>query len=615
MTTRQSASLALGSQAEPSNRDPRPKVPPDAGGIVRPHETEPLTAMVSLHGMAASRGYAIGRAVVLGAAALEVSHYRVADDDIEAECQRLTHAITVTREEFARLADNLPADAPREIQGLLHVHAMLLADPMLAQEPLVLIRERHYNAEWALTAQGQLVGEQFAVMEDEYLRERATDVQQVIERVLQVLSGRSPLMLEGAGQASLENEPLVVVAHDISPADMVKLRGARFAAFATDLGGATSHTAIVARSMGVPAVVALGHVRTLARDGDQLIIDGEAGVVLVNPSPRVLREYRERQTAYAAERAELARIKDTPAITLDGIRVGLQANIEWPDEAAAALAAGAEGIGLFRSEFLFMNRRDLPGEEEQYQAYAAVVKAMAGRPVTIRTLDIGADKALDDEATVATNPALGERAIRYCLARPELFATQLRAILRASAHGPVRILLPMVAHMHEVRASLQAIAAARETLEQQGVAVASRVEVGAMVEIPAIAIAIEPFAESLDFLSIGTNDLIQYTLAIDRADPDVASLYDPLHPAVLRLIANTINVGARYGRSVSVCGEMAGDVSLTRLLLGLGLTQFSMHSQQLLDVKREILEAHTNALRTKVAAVLNRAEPIDLSSL
>ncbi len=571
--------------------------------------------MLSLHGLAASRGYAIGRAVVLGAAALEVSHYRIAAEDIEAECTRLSNAMTVAREEFARLAEHLPDDAPREIQALLHVHAMLLADPLLGEESLALIRERQYNAEWALTAQGQLLGEQFAAMEDEYLRERVGDVQQVIERVLQVLSGRPDLMLPGQGQASSDDAPLVVVAHDISPADMVKLRGARFAAFATDLGGATSHTAIVARSMGVPAVVALGNVRTLARDGDRLIVDGEAGVVLINPSDQVLQAYHERQAAYAAERAELARLKDTPAITLDGIRVGLHANIEWPDEVAPALAAGAEGIGLFRSEFLFMNRADLPGEDEQYQAYAAVVRAMGGRPVTIRTLDIGADKTLDDEATVATNPALGERAIRYCLARPDLFATQLRAILRASAHGPVKILLPMIAHMHEVHASLAALRSVREQLLERGVNMAERVEVGAMVEIPAIAIAIEPFADALDFLSIGTNDLIQYTLAIDRADPGVASLYDPLHPAVLRLIANTINVGARFGKPVSVCGEMAGDVNLTRLLLGLGLTHFSMHAQQLLDVKREILQAHSNALRTRVAATLNRAEPIDLASL
>src|SRR5690606_9267489 len=324
----------------------------------------------------------------------------------------------------------------------------------------------------------------------------------------------------------------------------------------------------------------------------------------------LLGEYRERQKAYAAERATLAQLKDTPAITLDGIRISLQANIEWPEEAATALAVGAEGIGLFRSEFLFMNRSDLPSEEEQYQAYASVVRAMGNRPVTIRTLDIGADKTLDGEATVATNPALGERAIRYCLTRPELFQTQLRAILRASAHGTVRILLPMVAHMHEVHASMAALDAARRDLQARGLPFADHVDVGAMVEIPAIAIAIEPFVEALDFLSIGTNDLIQYTLAIDRADPGVARLYDPLHPAVLRLISHTINAADRGGKPVAICGEMAGDASMTRMLLGLGLKEFSMHPQQLLDVKKEIRLAHSNALRVKVASALNRAERI-----
>jgi len=405
------------------------------------------------------------------------------------------------------------------------------------------------------------------------------------------------------------------VAHDISPADMLKLRGGRFAAFATDLGGGTSHTAIVARSMGVPAVVALGSARSLMRDGDTVIVDGEAGVLLVNPAPRVLDEYRRRQSDYALERADLATLKDVPAITLDGVEITLCANIELPEEAQAAADAGADGIGLFRSEFLFMGRDTLPDEDEQYEAYALVVRTMGGKTVTIRTLDIGADKTLDGEATVATNPALGQRAIRYCLARPELFATQLRAILRASVHGKVQILIPMIAHLREVRAAYAAIASARRDLDARGEAYATNIEVGAMVEVPAVAIAIEPFIEAFDFLSIGTNDLIQYTLAIDRTDPDVDALYDPLHPAVLRLIANSINAGARAGKRVSVCGEMAGDTELTRLLLGLGLTHFSMHPTQLLDVKREILAAHSNALRAKVATVLNRAAEMDLTLL
>ncbi|WP_407852488.1 phosphoenolpyruvate--protein phosphotransferase [Bordetella petrii] len=566
-----------------------------------------------MHGKGVARGYAIGRAVVMGAASLEVAHYRIAPEDVAAESARLTQALATAQADLLQLADSLPSDAPRELGAMLNVHRLLLADPLLAEQTAALIAERHYNAEWALATQGQILGEQFDAMEDEYLRERGADVRQVIERVLQVLSGSSA-MLPDAGDLD-GDDPLVVVAHDISPADMLRLRGGRFAAFVTDLGGPTSHTAIVARSMGVPAVVALGNVRDLVRDGDTLVVDGAAGVVLVNPAPRILQEYRDRQVSYAQERAELALLRDERAVTLDGIDIVLNANIELPDEAAAALAAGADGIGLFRSEFLFMGRQALPDEEEQYQAYASVARIMGGRPVTIRTLDLGADKTLDDEATVATNPALGQRAIRYCLARPEMFATQLRAILRASAHGHVRLLLPMVTHMHEVTAALAAIEAARRELDARGQAYAERLEVGAMVEVPAIAIAIEPFAQALDFLSIGTNDLIQYTLAIDRGDHDVASLYDPLHPAVLRLVANTINAGVRAGKPVAVCGEMAGDARLTRLLLGLGLTEFSMHPQQLLDVKREIRRAHTNDLRVKVATALNRALPVDLDLL
>lgn len=572
------------------------------------------SATLCMQGLAVVKGYAIGRAVVMGAAALEVAHYRIDPRDVPAECERLCSAIEAARAELHAMAMALPDDAPRELGPLLTVHGLLLSDPMLVQQTCDLIEQRLYNAEWALTTQGQLLVEQFSIMEDEYLRERAADIRQVIEKVLRVLSGL-PALLPEVPSGMDADDPLIVVALDISPADMLRLRGARFGAFLTDLGGPTSHTAIVARSMNVPAIVGMGHVRTLVRDGDILVVDGFSGVVLINPSDKILQEYRERQADYARQRAALALLRDKPSITLDGIAVRLEANIELPEEADAALAAGAQGIGLFRSEFLFMGRRDLPDEEEQYQAYSYVVKTMAGRPVTIRTLDLGADKSLDGDVTVATNPALGLRAIRYCLANPDMFATQLRALLRAACHGHVRILIPMIAHMHEVRATRAAIESACGQLDAAGVPYSRDFSLGAMVEVPATAIAIEPFAEVLDFLSIGTNDLIQYTLAIDRGDSEVAELYDPMHPAVLRLIAHTINIGERAGKPVSICGEMAGDARMTRMLLGLGLTGFSMHPQQLLDVKKEILNAHSNALRVKVASALNRAERIDLDGL
>ena len=568
--------------------------------------------MLCLRGQAVVRGYAIGRAVVMGAAALEVVHYRIQPEDVGAECQRLKDALMQAQAELQHMIEHLPDDVPREMGPLLTVHCMLMADRMLSEQACVLIAERLYNAEWALTTQGQMLAEQFAAMEDEYLRERGSDIRQVIERVLRVLSGR-PVALPDFESAQAGE--LIVVARDISPADMLRLRGAHFGAFLTDLGGPTSHTAIVARSMNVPAVVGIGNVRSLVRDGDLLIVDGMTGAVLVNPPPFVLEQYRRRQEAYADDRATLALLRDAEAITLDGVRIMLEANIELPEEAEQALAAGADGIGLFRSEFLFMGRQSLPDEEEQYEAYASVVKTMQGRPVTIRTLDIGSDKTLDGETTVATNPALGLRAIRYCLANPDLFRTQLRALLRASAHGRVRILVPMISHMHEVHAVKRALDQARKELDERGQPYGERVEIGAMVEIPAIAIAIEPFVEQLDFLSIGTNDLIQYTLAIDRADNAVADLYDPMHPAVLRLISHTINAADRAGKSVAVCGEMAGDSQVTRMLLGLGLKEFSMHPQQLLDIKKEVRQSHTNALRVKVASALNRAERIDLSAL
>jgi len=570
--------------------------------------------MLCMQGQGIVKGFAIGRAAILSAASLEVDHYRILDEDVDAECERLVSAVERAKNDLRTLADTLPFDAPREIGPLLEVHRLLLEDPMLVQNACEFIRERHYNAEWALTSQGQILVDQFSAMEDDYLRERGSDIRQVIERVLRVLSG-STALITNIEAVNGSEDPLIVVARDISPADMLRLRGARFAAFLTDLGGPTSHTAIVARSMNVPAVVGLGHMRALVRDGDVLVADGATGVVLINPSEKVLQEYRQRQSDYLRERKELESLRDAPAVTLDGVEVKLEANIELPEEAQQALDAGAAGIGLFRSEFLFMGRSDLPTEDEQYEAYAKVVKVMGGRPVTIRTLDIGSDKTLDGEVTVATNPALGLRAIRYCLAKPQLFATQLRALLRAAVHGHVRILIPMIAHMHEVRAVRQAIEAACRELDARGVPYSRDFSVGAMVEIPAMAIAIEPFVEALDFFSIGTNDLIQYTLAIDRGDSEVSSLYDPMHPAVLRLIAYTINAAERAGKPVAVCGEMAGDSNVTRMLLGLGLKEFSMHPQQLLDVKKEILHAHSNALRVKVAAALNRAARIDLEEL
>lgn len=573
------------------------------------------TAICTVAGQSVVGGYAIGKAIVMGAATLEVPHYLILANAVSAECERLAAAMATARADLVQLGKQLPSDAPREIAPLLEVHRLLLEDPLLAEQSKELIKERLYNAEWALTTQGQVLIAQFEQMEDAYLRERSADIRQVIERVLCILTGQAVQSDELTVQASATDVGLIVVARDITPADMLHLRKGRFAAFLTDLGGPTSHTAIVARSMNIPAVVGLGGLRRLVRDGDILVVDGFKGVVIINPSEQVLQQYRQLQAQHLQQREQLSQLRDTPAVTLDGISIYLEANIELPQEAQEAYEAGADGIGLFRSEFLFMGRAELPSEDEQYEAYRAVVNAMQGRPVTIRTLDIGADKTLDGEQTVATNPALGLRAVRYCLANPALFQTQLRALLRASQHGLVRILIPMISTMEEVYAVRLAIEQAKQQLRAEGVLHDCQIELGAMVEVPAIAIAIEPFVQNLDFLSIGTNDLIQYVMAVDRTDAEVADLYDPTHPAVLRLIAHTINQAQNYGKPVAVCGEMAGDVRLTRMLLGLGLKQFSMPATQILTIKQEVLRSHSAELRVKVASVLNRADRIDLLKL
>lgn len=573
------------------------------------------TAVMALHGKGVAKGIAIGHAVIMGAALLEVKHHLIAPEDVEQECARLDHALQAVAADLEYIKNNLPEDAPIELAPVLTVHSLLLADPMLASEIKNIIQTRRYNAEWALSTQGQILADQFSQMEDEYLRERASDVTQVIERVLSFLAGVKSFDLQNLPDHDEDDLPFIVVAHDISPADMLNLRAKHFAAFITDAGGPTSHTAIVARSMHVPAVVGMKNVRSLVRDRELLIVDGDAGLVIVNPSPLILAQYRHKQRLQETEREFLLLQKDEPAVTIDGVTIELEGNIELPEEAADVLAMGATGIGLYRSEFLFMNRDSLPSEEEQYEAYSSVLKTMGDKPVTIRTLDIGSDKTLHDEATVAVNPALGLRAVRYCLAHPEMFMTQLRALLRASVHGRLRILIPMISHMLEVQEVKRYLTQAQNELMAEGYAISDKIELGAMVEIPAIAIAIEPFLKELDFVSIGTNDLIQYTLAVDRVDDEVVGLYDAVHPAVLRLIHNTIQAGDRAGKPVCVCGEMAGDTQYTKLLLGLGLKSFSMHPAHVPEVKQIVRQSHTNVLRTRVANTLNYGVAIDLEAV
>jgi phosphotransferase system enzyme I (PtsI) len=581
----------------------------------------------SIHGLAVARGIAIGRAVLVTSSRVDVAHYFITPAQVADEIDRLRHGRNLVVEEIHRLQASIaqmgPKEAPQELTALLDVHLMLLDDDELIGGVKHWITDRLYNAEWALTTQLEVIARQFDEMEDEYLRERKGDLEQITEKVLRAMKGVAspvvpvpPRAVRKTSQQDLllgdtVDVPLILVAHDLSPADMLQFKQSVFAGFITDVGGKTSHTAIVARSLDIPAVVGARLSSQLVRQDDWVIVDGDAGVVVVDPSPIILAEYGFKQRQGELERGRLSRLLHTPAVTLDGQKIELLANIEMPEDAPGAIKAGAVGVGLFRSEFLFMGRQGrLPNEDEQYLAYRRAIEGMQGLPVTIRTVDVGADKPLDsslkDDAHL--NPALGLRAIRWSLADPAMFLTQLRAILRAAAHGKANLMIPMLVHASEIRQTLSLIDHARAELDNRGVAYGP-VQIGAMIEIPAAALTLKVFLKYFDFLSIGTNDLIQYTLAIDRADESVAHLYDPLHPAVLRLVASTIAEGLAQGKPVSVCGEMAGDTSLTRLLLGLGLRSFSMHPAQILAVKQEILRADTSKLAPWAQEVLSDEEP------
>ena len=565
----------------------------------------------TLHGLGVSGGIAIGRAMLMSHATLEVSHLTIAPRMVDKEIARFEAAIKAVKSELGTMRETTE-HAPAELAAFIDIHTMFLEDPELVDKPREIIRERRCNAEWALVQQMEYLVAQFEQFEDPYLRERKLDVVQVVERVIKELLGHPGRAVMKTAKGVTE-EMLIVVAHDLSPADVIAFKDHRFASFITDVGGSTSHTAILARSLAIPSVVGMENARSLIRDGEQLIVDGNRGVVIVNPDQRVLEEYQLRKHQIELEKTKLKRLKTAPSQSIDGVDVKLFANIELPGDVPGALDAGAEGIGLFRTEFLFLDRGDMPDEQEQYEAYKKVVKGMGGRPVTIRTFDLGNDKDIrpDDNFgdRVQTNPALGRRAIRLSLAEPRMFQTQLRAILRASKYGPIKLLIPMLAHAHEIDQTLAALEQAKSSLRGEKVAFDENIEVGGMIEIPAAALAVGLFLRRLDFLSIGTNDLIQYTLAIDRSDEQVSSLYDPLHPAVLMLIAHTLASAEKVNIPVSVCGEMAGDPKLTRLLLGMGLRIFSMHPSQILKVKSRVLKADVNELVPNVRRILRLDEP------
>jgi len=560
----------------------------------------------TIHGIGICGGVAIGHAQLVSHRGLEAAHYVVPQTQVAEETARFEAAVARTRRELEALRENIPANAPPEFDAFVDVHLMILNDSTLSRTPLAIIEGERCNAEWALKVQAQSLLAQFDEIEDGYLRERKADVLQVVERVMHQLSGAPGHVPTASGP----EQNVILVAHDLSPADMLQFKQQHFASFLTDMGGATSHTAVVARSLNIPSVAALHHARSMIRENELLIVDGELGVVIVDPDPTILAEYKLRQHQWDLERAKLKRLRTARATTLDGVPIELHANIELPEDVDEAVEAGASGVGLFRTEFLFLNRDDLPDEEEQFEAYRKVVESMNGLPVTIRTYDLGADKQTDAmQRQQSLNPALGLRAIRLCLLEPQRFQVQLRAILRASHYGKVRLLIPMLSGAAEIDQSLHQVEIARRSLDAQKIPYDREIEIGSMIEVPAAALALGLFTRRLDFLSIGTNDLIQYTLAVDRTDDTVAYLYDPLHPAVISLIAKVISGANRTGVPVALCGEMAGDVSLTRLLLGLGLRQFSMHPAQLLAVKQQVLRTSIADLRLAARRMLRVVDP------
>ena len=566
------------------------------------------TTSFSIHGVGVSSGIAIGHAHLVSNALLEVVHYQLPLDAVAEEIARFDQAVLTVKTDLEAIRQQLPKSAPAELGAFISTHLMMLADKSLSEVPKTLIVKEQCNAEWAIKLQMDDIVEQFELIEDDYLRERKHDVVQVVERIIKVLLGH-PSQAPNKTTSKQQESAIILVAHDISPADAIQFKQHQFAAFITDVGGVTSHTAILARSLNIPSIVALQRARDLIRDGELIVVDGAQGVVIVNPSREILAEYKLRQNEWELEQQKLKRIKSTKAVTLDGTAIELLANIEVPEDVAAVKASGATGIGLYRTEFLFMNRREMPDEDEQFIAYKTVAEAMKGAVVTIRTLDLGADKQMNpDTVSDCANPALGLRAIRLCLAEPQIFHTQLRALLRASHFGHIKILIPMLCTLGELRQTKLLLERAKISLRKEGFAFDENIALGGMIEIPAAAINAEAFARELDFLSIGTNDLIQYTLAIDRTDDAVSHLYNPLHPAVLQLIAMTIRAGLKLGKPVSVCGEMAGEAKLTKLLVGMGLRQLSMHPSNILNVKQQVLQSALPKLTLEARKILSNTD-------
>ena len=560
---------------------------------------------ISIQGIGASRGIAIGEVHCIKRDQINVPEYIIKKPQVNNEISRLNDAIKNARNELQSIRDHIPSSTSANISEFINTHLLMLEDNALTDEPKNIIKNNLYNAEWALKLQRDALVNVFDEMNDTYLSTRKDDVDHVVNRILRILLKQKTLLEEIPGE-HLQSK--VIVADDLTPADTVLMQHYGIAAFATEFGGSTSHTAILARNLRIPAVVGLHNAKQLIKNGDIAILDGGSGIILINPNKNILDHYRKKQSEVKKYYSSLKKIKNAPAKSIDGIPITLMANIELPEDFETVRDVGAAGVGLYRTEFLYMNRKEPPDEEEHFETYMEVIKALQGLPLTIRTVDLGADKEVDgigrQVSHVRSNPALGLRAVRLCLKEPEFFRPQLRAILRASKYGPIRIMIPMLTNIQEMQQILFIINELKAELEKKSVEFDSKIKIGGMIEVPASAICADIFANKLDFLSIGTNDLIQYTMAIDRVNDEVNYLYDPLHPAVLRLIKTTIIAGQKANIPISMCGEMAGEKEHTQILLGLGLREFSVHPATLLEVKAIINKTNISELSKLTKEVL-----------
>lgn len=565
-----------------------------------------------LNGIGVSKGIAIGQAYVLYREQPEVPEYVISEKNVQHEIARFHLARETAQQQLRDIKQKISSDVPKDITQFIDTHLLMLDDPILCEETIRDIKQQHHNAEWALQAQCDRLVKVFDEMEDPYLKTRKDDILHVVHRIQQCMSAPEepqPDIVEDHMKGR------IIVADDLTPADTLLMQHQKISGFITEYGGPLSHTAILARNLGIPAIVGVHNARQLIQANEILIVDGKQGMVLGSPDRSAQRHFRSLQKDEKQRRKNLISLKNKPSITQDGIKINLHGNIDRPNDVRILRQYDHTGVGLYRTEMLFMEGNYYPGEEEQFEVYRRALRALKGHPLTIRTIDLGADKELDNSTQhgpMAHNPAMGLRAIRRCLKEPEQFLQQLKAILRVAAYGPVCMMIPMLTCVSELDQTMQLIEQAKDELRQRKCRFNPDLPVGAMIEVPAAALAADAFASRLDFLSIGTNDLIQYTLALDRIDDEVSHLYNPLHPSVLKLIHITLRAGEKSGIRVSMCGEMASDPHYTRLLMGMGLRCFSVQANSILEIKDIINHSRISQLQQPVSRILEMQNPDDI---